>query len=276
MNSIPDVMHFCLRSTHIVFGALSLLLFWLILFLQKGTSRHQMLGSGFVVCSIGAGGTALISAGWALLHLETFVPEILEMPKHLADNLREGHRFVYSIMLFLAVATLSGALYGFYSVRFRGDVVGLRRTVVPALQAASFITGFGLMVFGGSHVVFGIAMDRQVFSAYWAPLLIGTIGCVASAKQLGQLWRPLKDSREWLYRHVEHMSGTGTALHAAFVVFGARTWLTPHLKGYVVFLPALIPVIVGGVATKWYIARLKRRSVSPVFLGPADTGRRPL
>jgi hypothetical protein len=75
------------------------------------------------------------------------------------------------------------------------------------------------------------------------------------------IYRPLTEPQEWLYRHIEQMFGTGIAFHTVFLVFGARAWLARYLEGPMQFLPWIVPIFVGTVATKWYIARLRSRTI---------------
>lgn len=260
MNTWTDLLHTFLRGSHVVIGFAGLLLFWLIVLGKKGTPRHRLIGRCFVLTAFYIGGSAIFSSAWALLHLESFAPKLATLEEDVQVITRGQIQFLFTLLLFLAIATVTGALYGLHSVRLKENVAALRRTSLPYWQLAAAITGLGLSVFGGYHLVVGVPTGGMPREAYWVPLLLGGFGFSETLKEMRQVFRPLADSREWLYRHVEQMFGTGVAFHTAFLVFGARVWLAPYLHGPLMFVPWIAPLIVGGFATKWYVARLKLQS----------------
>lgn len=257
MSNWYESFHFLLRGSHIAVGLIGLLLFWCTILLKKGTSSHRFVGRCFVVTALYVGGTAMISALWALTHLDTFAPWIAQLPESEQTSRRGQYQFLYSILLFLAIATVTGAIYGYHSVRIREDVAALRKTSLPWWQLAAAVSGIYLAIFGGYHFVLGGPVTDMPRSAYCIPLLIGAFGVSETIKEMRQAYRPLTEPRQWLYRHIEQMFGTGVAFHTAFLVFGARTWLAPYLNGQLMFLPWVLPLIVGGIATKWYVDRLR-------------------
>ena len=64
MNTIHDI----LRATHIGFGAVGLLVFWIPVFAKKGGRLHKRAGTIFKFCVYVVAISACISAAWAVLH----------------------------------------------------------------------------------------------------------------------------------------------------------------------------------------------------------------
>lgn len=169
-------------------------------------------------------------------------------------------QFLFAILRILSVATIAGALYGWHSVRLKANVAALRRTSLPFWQSLAVLASTGLLGFGVYHLSVGVSKSDMPLAAYWVPTALGLCGYLGTIKEMRGVYRPLQDPREWLYRHVEQMFGTGVAFHTAFVVFGARTVLGKYLEGSLFLIPWIAPLIIGGVATKWYIGRLKRQT----------------
>lgn len=256
-NTWAELLHALLRISHVVVGFAGLFLFWLVIFMKKGTRWHRFIGRCFVLTAFFVGGSAIFSSAWALLHLESFAPYVVTLADDVQAEKRSQYQFLFSLLLFLAIATVTGALYGLHLIRLKDNVAALRRTSLPYWQCTAAVTGFGLVVFAGYHLAFGSSTGGMPREAYWLPLVLGGFGFSETLREMRQVFRPMAEPHEWFYRHVEQMFGTGVAFHTAFLVFGARVWLAPYLNGPLMFVPWIAPLIIGGFATKWYVARLK-------------------
>lgn len=257
MTALLESLHAFLRGTHVVVGFLGLCLFWCIMFVRKGTRLHRFLGKSFVAAAFYVGVTAIASSLWALLHVDSFAPYIVTLSAEAQAAKRGQHQFLFLVLLFFAMVTVTGALYGLHSIRLREDVAALRRTSLLYWQGASALSGLILAAFGLTHLFAGAETSGMPREAYWIPLVLGGLGFLELVKEMRQVCRPLPEPKAWLYRHVEQMLGTGVAFHTAFLVFGARVWLAPYLKGPLYFLPWVAPLVIGGFAIKWYVSRLK-------------------
>jgi len=259
-----------LRLSHVVGGFAGLALFWLAIGMKKGSPAHRAIGKAFVFCAFYVGGTALVSSIWALVDSHSFAPGIsrLEPARQIAQ--REQLRYLFSLLAFLSVATITGALYAWLSIRHQENVAALRRGGLPFWMTMSAISGLCLAAFGLWRVAFGAPGGGFPSGAYWVPLALGSIAWVDSIKELRKLYRPLSEPRDWLYRHVQQMFGTGIAFHTAFLVFGANRLFAVSLRGPLAIVPWILPTIIGVFAMKWYVDRLKRNPF-PTRPAPAVT-----
>ncbi len=255
-------LHVGLRTSHIVIGCIGLAVFWLVIGVPKGTGLHRRLGRVFVASALFVGGSALVSSTWALLHPLSFAPGIATLAPERQAAILANVQFLFAILWFLSVATIAGALYGWHSVKLKANVAALRRTSLPFWQSLAVVASAGLFCFGAYHLVTGTSKSDMPLAAYWVPTLLGMVGFFTTIIELRSVYRPLQHSREWLYRHIEQMFGTGIAFHTAFLVFGARRVLEKYLEGPLFLVPWIAPFIIGVIATKWYIGRLKRQAAA--------------
>lgn len=270
MNDWLSVVHGALRLSHIIGGFAGLVLFWLAIAMKKGSPTHRTVGKCFMFCAFYVGGTALVSSIWALVDSQSFAPWIsrLEPSRQVAQL--EQLRYLFSLLCFLSVATITGALYGWLSIRHQENVAPLRRGSLPFWMTMSAISGLCLAAFGFWRVAFGAPGGGFPSGAYWVPLVLGSFGCVDSIKELRKIHRPLSEPREWLFRHIQQMFGTGIAFHTAFLVFGANRLTGYSLRGPLAIVPWVLPTIIGVFAMKWYVDRLKRNPF-PARPAPAVT-----
>jgi hypothetical protein len=258
MNDGLSAVHGALRLSHVIGGFAGLALFWLAIAMKKGSPRHRAVGKCFVFCAFYVGGTALVSSIWALVHMDSFSPGISRLAPSRQIAQREQLRFLFSLLAFLSVMTITGALYGWLSIRHQENIAAMRRGSLPFWMTMSAIAALGLAAFGFWRVAFGAPAGAFPSGAYWVPLVLGSFGFLDSVKELRKLYRPLSEPREWLYRHVQQMFGTGIAFHTAFLVFGANRLIGFTLRGPMAIVPWILPTIIGVIAMKWYVDRLKR------------------
>ncbi len=268
MNDVLSAIHGLLRLSHIIGGFAGLALFWLAIGMRKGSPAHRAIGKAFVFCAFYVGGTALVSSIWALVDSHSFAPWIARLEPSRQVAQLEQLRYLFSLLCFLSVATITGALYGWLSIRHQENVAALTRSTLPFWMIASAVVALGLAFFGLWRVAFGSPGGAFPSGAYWVPLVLGSFGFLDSVKEYRKIDRPLSEPREWLFRHIQQMFGTGIAFHTAFLVFGANRLTGYSLRGPLAIVPWVLPTIIGVFATKWYIDRLKR---NPIPARPAAT-----
>ncbi len=261
MIEILDVAHQLLRWSHITMGFAGLVVFWIVVALPKGTTWHLRLGRTFAWLAMYVGGTAVISAGWALLHVESFAPWLARLPSGRAAEVREFFAYFFSILLFLGAATVCGANFGVNVMRYRHHHAILRRTWLPWLEiflglSAVWLVGFGCCKLAG---IGGPPAGGLPWVAYQLPVILGVIGIWTTYIELRYILGPEPRGQEWLYRHVEQMFGTATAFHTAFAVFGFGRLAGFQLSGIWSLLPWIVTPAIGIAATHFYLRHLRKR-----------------
>jgi hypothetical protein len=258
VSELIDLLHVLLRASHAVAGFVGLAAFWFVVCTRKGSERHRRVGRVFVFAAFWVGGTALVASTWALLHLESFAPWIGQLPDPHRSERQDQHQFLFALLTYLAVATIRGAVYGSQSIRLREDSAAMRQTSLPVWQWLSAACACGLGAFGAWHLLSASTGSGVPWIAYWIPFVLGLLGCIEGAKEMRKTRLPLSEPRQFLYRHVEQMIDTSVAFHTAFLVFGIGRLVGSTWAGPISFLPWILPVLVGAVATKITIARLRR------------------
>lgn len=257
MSQYLSILHAAIRFSHIGLGFVGLALFWLIIALPKGSRTHVLCGKIFAAVTWCVGGSALFSSLWALVHVDSFAA----IPQDSAegDRLREILHFLFAILLYLSAATISGAVFGVQVMRTRGRHDDLRRTSLPIWLSVTAMSALGLITFGICHLT-GLQTLRgsMPLVAYWIPVLVGSFGLQSVWQEWRYVFGTPPGPREWLYRHVRQMCGTGIAFHTAFLVFGANRMFGFRLPGAWALLPWILPPVLGMSLTARYIRQLKR------------------
>jgi hypothetical protein len=259
MNEVLSTLHSVVRLGHIGLGFVGLGLFWLILAIPKGSRWHVCCGKVFAGVTWIVGGSALFSSLWALVHVDSFAPEL----QHHTDveQVREIYHFIFAILLYLSAATLSGAVFGVQVMRRRDRHDDLRLTCLPFWLSITASCAFVLMTFGVWHLVNTKASTGgMVREAYLIPVVVGCFGLGTVRQEWRYVFGPSQGNRAWLYRHVWHMCGTGVAFHTAFLVFGANRMFGFRLPGAWALIPWILPPVIGMSLTAEYIRQLKRKS----------------
>lgn len=262
MSEYISILHSAIRVAHIGLGFVGLALFWLIIALPKGSKTHVVCGKIFAVITWCVGGSALFSSLWAVVDVDSFAA----IPPNSADGdrLREILRFLFAILLYLSAATISGAVFGVQVMRTRGRHEDLRRTSLPFWLSVTALSAFGLVVYGVWHLIEKGKLSGSIpLPAYWIPIIVGTFGVWGVRQEWRYVFGTKPAPREWLYRHVWHMCGTGVAFHTAFLVFGANRMFGFRLPGAWALLPWVLPPAIGLSLTARYIRHLKREGLSP-------------
>ncbi len=253
-------LHLILRAVHVGLGFVGLILFWLIIAVPKGGKSHIRLGKAFANVTWIIGGSALISSVWALVHLDSFAPHI----QHASDSVwqRDVYQLIFAILLYLSVATISGAVFGVQVMRKRDRHGELRHTSLPIWLSITMICAAGLLTFGlwrfstGQTTTTGMPQ-----AAYLIPIFVGLFGLATTLREWRYVIGASPDPRAWLDRHVWHMCGTGVAFHTAFIVFGANRLFGFQLPGAWQLIPWVAPPIIGMSLTRRYLVKLNEKSV---------------
>ena len=227
-----EVITKTLLGLHVSSGILSIIIFWIPIFLKKGSKYHNLIGKiyvffmwvvvisaallsikniiiGEITAALFLGFLAIITANplW-------FGIAILKNKKGLSDRYQKKH------MAFNVLITLAGILLFSYGIYLNGQNEGIL-----------------MIIFG----ILGMTSGRDVLASYQGK----------------------NKNKSWIEEHISGMLVSGIAAYTAFAVFGGRIFFMKYLSGYWSIIPWVMPTIVGLAIIKYYKNNyIKKRSVT--------------
>ena len=220
--------------SHILAGAIALVLFWVPVTARKGAFNHKKFGAHYRRAMLWT-----IASGAVLAGVWLFIP--VAVNPNLADNpagVANLQRFAI-FLLHLAVQMYASVMMGQWALDAKQSRRSLRcfgRTA-PAvlLTATSLYIG-----------VIGI-MNQHILMLIFAPL-----GLSISIGQLRFIFAKQVAPKAWLVEHLGGYIGSGIAAYTAFAAFGGRTLFSDIGAWQYAFW--VLPGLIGGIA----ISRLSR------------------
>ena len=252
-----NMIHQGLRMTHIIAGAIGLIIFWIPVFARKGSRLHVRLGKSFVWCGYLVAATAAVSSIWAIIWPIGFTGITRELSPDESEHLISSVRFLFSILAVLMTWFVAGLQLGTYSMQTKG-IHNAGRSRVLCFQYLAVVSSIGLTVFG----FWGFFLAGESRSSI--SLALGIFGVLEHKKWIHYLTHPSESDKAWWYTHMESMIGSGIAFHTAFFVFGFRRWAAIEYAGFLAVVPWLIPAAIGVPASVVWIRYYRRRFESEV------------
>jgi hypothetical protein len=233
--------HALLRA-HLFFAFGAVAAFWMAAATQKGGARHRRAGRWFSRLVYGA---ALTGSALALATLITPAAVRVSSPDASAADLEAAAWHTRQLMwlsLYVMVIIVSPVQHGLAVV-----VAGAQ----PArLRSRPHLT-FCLLAMLGSVVLLPTLVVWQ--QATW--LVVAPIGFVVGLRQMAYAARAQATPDEWRREHLTSLLTAGIVLHTALLVFAATRTLQWQLQGWRMWLPWILPALVGLPLILW----LRRR-----------------
>ena len=211
-----------LLTAHIIVGTLSLIVFWIPVFVKKGGDIHNKIGKIYVIIM------------WMVV-LSAFGLSIL--------NVFRGRLIMAGFLGFLALITAQPLWYGIVILKHKNSISVKVRKIKLILNYSIFITGFGLVIWSFLLKIQGQSILLLIF---------GILGVVST---FGSIFKKKEVNQSWLAEHIGGMVGTGIAAYTAFFAFGASTLMGGVFSGYLVAIPWMLPTLIGTILIK----RMKRK-----------------
>lgn len=208
-----------LLKAHVFTGFISLILFWLPIFLKKGSPLHNRIGRYYVYMMWVVVGTAI------LLSIRNFII---------------GKTIMASFLGFIALITAKPLWHGRVVLKIKKNQTIPYRNTLISFQILIIFTSIAMIAYGIYLNGEGAAMLMFFFGALGItdiPVLIKTI-------------KNANEKINWLKEHISAMIISGIAAYTAFLVFGARTFLEAHLNGMWSIIPWVMPTLIGVVSIK--------------------------
>jgi len=217
-----DTAYKILLGSHIFFGSISLVLFWLpAVFTKKGGDWHNRIGRLYV----------------KLMWLVVISSALLCTRNLMIGNL-ESAFFLGFLSLITAHPIWHGTAILKHKTSQPKSFVKLHllfRAIIIAAAIGLIAYGIYLNAYGQLHPLF---------------FIFGLIGLTDLPSWLKELKKPLQNVN-WLTEHLSGMIISGIAAYTAFFAFGGRALLGTFLTGYLQILPWILPTIIGVIAIKY-------------------------
>ena len=206
------------------FGATAL--FWVPLFADKGGPLHIRAGLFYarLIYLTAATGAPLA----LLLFLQASEP---------------GARRTALFLTYLMIILVMPVFHGIRAIRAQRTGTPVASALHAALSGLAIAAGLVLGAF---------AIQWQE----WPYLLVSPIGPVMGVRALLYARNPLRAREE----HIVSMLVSGIAVHTAMLVFGSTRTLGMQLTGMSVYVPWLLPVVVGLPLLLWRVRRERAAS----------------
>jgi hypothetical protein len=235
-----------LRWTHVAFGSIALLVFWIPVAAGKGGRLHVRVGWAYVACMSVVVLTAFVMSGLAFefpLRVRHFSRAL--SAAETAQFVRTSRDFGF-FLAYLAGVTLAAGWQGIGVLRTRRDPKSLRNPFNFGLNIAVALAALGSLVLG--------IIERN-------SVLVGmsSVGFLVGGGNLAYLRREQKTKMHWWYEHLSSMITTAIAGYTAFLVFGGARLLPALAQTQFYVVMWLLPTVIGVPAIIFTVAYYKRK-----------------
>ncbi len=211
-------------TVHIVFGAISLILFWIPIIVKKGGKTHNRVGIAYVYCM------------WIVI-VTSFLLSII--------NFLQGYVESAAFLGFLGFLTSIPLWYAINVLKHKKNIPLQTLKIKKTLYQGIFFIGLGLFIWGIYLKLQGMAILMLIF---------GGIG-MSTWKEAFKSVSFYKDAHHWIHDHIQGMITSGIAAYTAFFAFGGGNFLAAYLKGPLMAVPWVQPSIIGTIV----IIKMKKK-----------------
>ncbi len=209
-----DQFYSTLTAVHILFGTISLVLFWIPLFAKKGKNLHNQIGRWYVVFMSMVVLTALMMCADLIF--------------------RQHSNFGYGLGL-LALLTFQPLLQGYCLAKYK--------TVGPKLLITMKIMGILILLMSVVNLYMGLTQNTFLL------VVFATIG-LSAGTAITKGYFQLKEYNH-IALHLSGMLISGGAAYTAFLAFGASRFMPEWFtSSYWVILPWTLPTFASIIAAR--------------------------
>lgn len=221
-----------LLGIHVFSGFTSIILFWLPIFLKKGSKNHVLIGKVYVF----------------LMWIVVITAALLSI-----KNIIIGQYVMAAFLGFLSLITANPLWYGIAILKNKNGISSSFSKKHMFFNLAIAIAGFLLFSYG-------VYLKGQ--NAGVLMLIFGVLG-MSSGRDVWLSYQGKNQNLSWIEEHISGMLVSGIAAYTAFAVFGGRNFFGNLLTGYWSVIPWVAPTIIGIIIIKYYKkSYLKKRSVT--------------
>lgn len=242
--------HILIVQSHIFAGFTALIAYWIPLLTPKGSIPHKRVGKIYYYTGSYVVITAALSSAWAMMSPGSFYDE--SIPGGPTEDLA----FLFATLLSLSVLVFADLRLGVRLIRTKNTPEKLGTPLEKAIRASSGLIAAWLLCYGVWRLLF------TGEGAYILCIVVGLIGVAATPGTYKFMSNPAPTERQWLYKHIEVMIGSGIGFHVAFFLFGFRRFdALQWMDGPIALLLLTLPFVAGFSAIHLW-TRLYRRKFS--------------
>jgi len=212
-----EILFTSILTIHIIAGSLSLITFWIPMFVKKGGKLHNQIGRIYVYLM------------WIVV-LTAVILSIL--------NLLRGRFITAGFLGFLAIITAQPLWYGITILKHKKEIPPNVKRISNLFNWILFLSGTGL-------VLWSFILDLNGFAILL--LIFGLLGVISSAPLL---FGRVKSKNPWVSQHLENMITTGIAAYTAFFAFGGGKFMGHIFSDRWIAIPWILPTLIGVVLIK--------------------------
>jgi hypothetical protein len=235
-----------LRWTHVAFGSIALILFWIPVDASKGGRLHVRVGWAYAACMSVVVLTALTMSGLTFafpFRVRNFTRVL--SPEESAQFIRDSRSLAF-FLAYLGSVTLAAGWQGIGVLRTRRNPRSFRNPFTYGLNIAVVLAAAG-------SLTLGILEHATVFVA------MSSVGFLVGGGNLAYLLRSPQSKMHWWYEHLSSMIATAIAGYTAFIVFGGARLLQALARTQFYVLFWLLPVAIGVPAINLTVAHYKKK-----------------
>lgn len=230
-----NLIHSLLVSTHIFFGVLALILFWLPVVTKKGGPLHRRAGRHYATVMYIVSVSAFLSCLLVLADPIGIRRPGVEVSGDAAATLAQGFRLGSLFLLMLSVLVFVSVRHGLLALREKREA-GILRT--PLHRGSVIVLG----VLGVGVTSLGLTHGDVLL------IIFGGISMVVAASMYRETRPERLTASQRIIAHLGAMIGSGIGAHTAFFAFGGSRLLSDVLPGQWQTLSWIVAPIVGAVA----------------------------
>ena len=243
--------HTLLVYSHIAFGTIALILFWIPVAARKGSPLHVRAGRYYSTVMYLVSGTAFVASLMVLAD-----PIGIRRPGEAisgaeAAQLEQSFRLGAMFLLMLSVLVVTSVRHGLLALRERKAPGILRTPAHRALLLTLGATGVGVGYLGVSH---GLVLL----------MIFGGVAIVAFIRMFRETLPERLTASERTIAHLGGLIGSGIGAYTAFFAFGGARFMAQLLPGQWQALAWVIAPIIGTIA----ISRMNRQYRRPDRAAP--------
>ena len=208
-----DIIYHWIKYSHVLAGALSLVLFWIPAFAKKGSKLHNKAGIVYVVTMAYVVVTAYVLCAfmWEKLH------------------------FLAIMLLFLGMVTTNPILHGYIYIK--------KKHLPENWRKFSLVFNLLMTALGGYLLYLGVAKGEVMGCVFGG---IAILAGLANVKNFSK-----KKDTHVLNAHLTNMIFSGSAAYTAFLAFGARSYLYEWLgSSWLGIIPWILPTFIAMVVVR--------------------------
>ena len=218
-----------LLGIHVAAGFLSIVLFWIPMFVKKGNKIHRQVGKAYIY------------AMWVVVFTAIFLS---------IENFIQGHIELAVFLGFLSFITANPIWYGIAILKYK-------KNIPPQFKRNHIAFNLVIVLLGAMLLGYGIYLGPNGTLM----IIFGILG-LSTGKDVYISYKNKSNESNWLKEHITGMLTSAIAAYTAFFVFGSMNFIKHIFTGYWVILPWVAPGVVGGILMNYYLRSYSKKKTA--------------